>query len=78
MKVFFYVLVACLSGLICYKLGVSRTLAVYKRVLANEMYDYQIQVSPDTVWVYDRGRMVGWHLIDWGCGIDSVIINDNK
>ena len=39
--------------------------------------DYQIQVHMDTVWIYDRTRLVDKYVSNWRSQIDSVILKDN-
>jgi hypothetical protein len=42
------------------------------------MQDYQIQVYYDSVWIYDKERLVGSFETDWTSKFDSVMLNDNQ
>jgi hypothetical protein len=43
------------------------------------LYDYQINLHNDTVWVYDNGRFVGSYInTKWDSQLDSILLKDNQ
>lgn len=70
MRTILYVLVVFIIGVSAYKLGRSR--------VESKMYDYQIEITGDTMLIYDNGMLIGHRSVDQRCGIDSIIINNNR
>lgn len=43
------------------------------------LQDYQIRLHMDTVWVFDRERLVGEYInTKWDSQMDSIILKDNQ
>lgn len=40
--------------------------------------DYQLALHMDTVWIYDRDRLVGSYISNWHNQMDSIILYDNE
>lgn len=48
-----------------------------KPITPSLMREYQIELSNDSVYIYDGNRYVGSALWQDGCNIDSVFLKDN-
>lgn len=43
------------------------------------LQDYQIRLHVDTVWIYDRDRLVGTFInTKWDSQLDSILLKDNQ